>query len=43
MYYSNDTNAGAAILEVNGNKLALKWICADGIIRDSFTIEKTKK
>lgn len=40
MYYSNDTNLGAAMLEVHGNRLDFKWICEDGIIRDQFTIMK---
>jgi hypothetical protein len=40
MYYSNAIEAGAAILEVQENRLDLKWICEDGIIRDHFTIMK---
>lgn len=40
MYYSNDTTAGAAILEVRGNRLDFKWICTDGVIRDQFTMMK---
>jgi hypothetical protein len=40
MQYSNATEGGAAILEVQGNRLDLKWICADGIIRDQFTVMK---
>lgn len=40
MYYSNDTSAGAAILEVQENRLDFKWICTDGVIRDQFTIMK---
>ncbi|MGY0036156.1 hypothetical protein [Pedobacter sp. NJ-S-72] len=27
-------------LEVEGNRLDLKWVCADGEIRDQFTIVK---
>jgi acid phosphatase type 7 len=42
MYYSNATDAGAAILEVNGSQLEFKWICADGIIRDRFTMVKNR-
>jgi hypothetical protein len=40
MYYSNASEGGAAILEVEGSRLDLKWICADGVIRDQFTIMK---
>jgi hypothetical protein len=38
--YSDVTIGGASILEVEGNRLDLKWICADGKIRDHFTIMK---
>jgi hypothetical protein len=27
-------------MEVDGNKLDVKWICADGKIRDHFTMMK---
>jgi 3',5'-cyclic AMP phosphodiesterase CpdA len=40
MQYSNAANTGAGILEVQGNRLDFKWICADGIIRDRFTMMK---
>ncbi|WP_157976920.1 metallophosphoesterase [Taibaiella helva] len=40
MYYSNATNGGSMILEVKGNRLDAKWICADGVIRDQFTMMK---
>lgn len=40
MYYSNATDAGAAIIEVEGKRLDFKWICGDGLIRDQFTIKK---
>jgi len=40
MFYSNAVNGGACMLEVQGNRLDLKWICADGIIRDHFTMMK---
>lgn len=42
MYYSNGTIGGATMLEVQGNKLEVKWICADGVIRDHFTMMKRK-
>ncbi|MHA4806548.1 purple acid phosphatase family protein [Flavitalea flava] len=38
--YSDATHGGAAMLEVQGNRLDLKWICADGEIRDRFTMMK---
>ncbi len=28
------------MLEVNANRLDLKWVCADGVIRDRFTMMK---
>ena len=40
MQYSNDSVGGASIIEVQGNRLDLKWVCADGVIRDQFTIMK---
>lgn len=40
MYYSNAVMGGASILEVDDNRLDLKWICADGVIRDQFTMMK---
>jgi len=40
MYYSNNEIGGAVVLEVKGNRLDLKWICADGQIRDHFTMMK---
>ena len=31
-------------MEITGDKLDFKWICADGIIRDQFTmVKKTAK
>jgi hypothetical protein len=40
MYYSDADHGGACILDVRDNRLELKWICADGEIRDQFTIVK---
>ncbi|MFI5128423.1 MAG: purple acid phosphatase family protein [Chitinophagales bacterium] len=40
MYYADSIHGGANMLEVNGNRLDLKWICEDGVIRDQFTIMK---
>jgi hypothetical protein len=40
MYYSNNEFGGALMLEVQGNRLDLKWICSDGQIRDHFTMMK---
>jgi hypothetical protein len=40
MQYSNATEGGASLLEVQGNRLDLKWIGADGVIRDHFTMMK---
>jgi hypothetical protein len=40
MYFSDADHGGASILEINGDRLDLKWICADGVIRDHFTMMK---
>ncbi|GAB2779753.1 hypothetical protein GCM10027275_24130 [Rhabdobacter roseus] len=40
MYYSNNEVGGAVMLEVEGNRLEMKWICSDGQIRDHFTMMK---
>lgn len=40
MQYANATDGGATMLEIRGNRLDLKWICADGVIRDHFTLMK---
>ncbi len=40
MYYSNATNGGTLFFEIENNRLDAKWIGADGIVRDNFTIMK---
>lgn len=40
MYFSNNTIGGSLSLEIEKNRLDVKWICADGVIRDNFTIFK---
>lgn len=40
MYYSNVTNGGALYFEVEDNRLDAKWVCADGVVRDQFTMMK---
>ncbi|SDH21747.1 Por secretion system C-terminal sorting domain-containing protein [Dyadobacter soli] len=40
MYHSDAEHGGSLMLEVEGNRLDLKWIAADGVIRDKFTMEK---
>jgi acid phosphatase type 7 len=40
MHYSNRANGGSLILEIDRNRLDVKWLCADGVIRDSFTMMK---
>lgn len=40
MIYANNEIGGAAMLEIQSNRLDLKWICADGDIRDQFTMMK---
>lgn len=40
MFYSNNEVGGVVMLEVEGNRLDLKWICSDGKIGDHFTMMK---
>ncbi len=40
MYYSENKIGGAVVLEIEGNRLDLKWLCSDGEIRDHFTMMK---
>jgi 3',5'-cyclic AMP phosphodiesterase CpdA len=40
MVYSDVTVGGAPIIEVNANRLDLKWITTDGKVRDKFTMMK---
>jgi UDP-2,3-diacylglucosamine pyrophosphatase LpxH len=40
MQYANDQVGGASMLEIENNRLDLKWINSDGQIRDQFTIMK---
>lgn len=41
MAYSNVENGGAVIVEAVRDNLTVKWLCADGEIRDQFNIRKT--
>lgn len=43
MHYSDATNGGSFVLDIEDNKLEAKWLCADGVIRDKFTIFKDVK
>jgi hypothetical protein len=40
MYYSDVSVGGAFFFEIEQNRLDAKWVCADGVIRDQFTIMK---
>ncbi|MES2629167.1 MAG: metallophosphoesterase [Bacteroidota bacterium] len=40
MYFSDVTNGGSLILEVEDNRLDAKWLNTDGQIRDNFSIIK---
>ena len=40
MYYSNTTEGGSLIMDVEDNRADLKFLCADGIIRDNLTVFK---
>ncbi len=45
--YSNLVNGGSLALKIEANRLDLEWLCADGLIRDRFTmfknVNKTQK
>jgi len=41
--YSDATHGGAGMLEIQGDRLDWKWICADGEIRDHFTMMKNTR
>lgn len=38
--YNNSTNGGSMLLTVEGGRLDAKWVCADGVVRDQFTMIK---
>jgi len=40
MSYSNVTNGGCMVLEIENNRLDAKFLGSDGVIRDNFTIMK---
>jgi hypothetical protein len=40
MEYANASNGGSLSIDVEDNRLDAKWICADGNIRDRFTLFK---
>ena len=40
MHYSNIAIGGSFVIDVEANRLDAKWVCADGVIRDKFTIVK---
>jgi len=41
--YSDATHGGAGMLEIQGDRLDWKWICADGEVRDRFTMLKNTR
>jgi hypothetical protein len=40
MYYSNNSIGGAMVITAAGNRLDAEWVCADGVVRDQFTLMK---
>jgi hypothetical protein len=40
MYFADADHGGASMIEVTNNRLDWRWICADGVIRDHFTMMK---
>lgn len=40
--YFNTTVGGSLLMDFNDNRLDAKWICADGQVRDRFSITKEK-
>lgn len=40
MYYSNMIDGGSLIMDIEDNRLDVNFLCADGVIRDNFTMLK---
>lgn len=40
MYYSNVTDGGSVVFDVEENKARVVWLCADGFVRDQMTMMK---
>ncbi|MEO6285898.1 MAG: metallophosphoesterase [Dyadobacter sp.] len=38
--YADPTHGGALMLEVEDNRMDIRWVGADGVVRDQFAIEK---
>lgn len=38
--YSNYTIGGSMLLTIDNNRLDARWVCADGVVRDNFSIFK---
>jgi acid phosphatase type 7 len=38
--YSNNIIGGSMLLDFSANQLVAKWVCADGVVRDQFSITK---
>lgn len=38
MYFSDAEHGGAPMLEISGDRLVFRWICADGVVRDGFVM-----
>ncbi|WP_435354182.1 metallophosphoesterase [Emticicia sp. SJ17W-69] len=38
--YSNYTIGGSLLLTIDNNRLDARWVCADGVVRDNFSIFK---
>ncbi|MEP7257980.1 MAG: hypothetical protein ABI687_06325, partial [Flavitalea sp.] len=38
--FYNNSIGGSMILDFSGSRLDARWICADGVIRDQFSIVK---
>jgi hypothetical protein len=43
MCFSDAKHGGVSYIEVTGSRLSFKWICADGVIRDQFTMIKQNR
>ncbi|CCH55309.1 Iron/zinc purple acid phosphatase-like protein [Fibrisoma limi BUZ 3] len=40
--YTNNTDGGSMLIDVNDNRLEARWVCTDGVVRDQFSIVKEK-
>lgn len=40
MQYANKTEGGSVLIDVEGNRMDVRFVCTDGVVRDEFTLTK---